>query len=285
MTTSAKTFPGSGALYCPHCGYDLRTLSTDACPECGGVVDVEALKKSQIPWTYRDEIGFMRAFWRTVWRVTFKTRQFSYEIARPVDFPEARRFRTTLFAWLMLTVVLPASVLILFGLVWDTNTLSLVVALPSVVGAAAVLSLFLFAFTGVHTYWFHPRHLSVEQQNRALALSYYACAPLAFFPPLAWLGAVALFLSNVADLTRSNTMFALFVILAVTGFAPAVATPVTFWRVCWVMVRFAALRGPVGQATLVIGLPIAWSALFVLIFVVILGAIAYTALIVYTLFA
>ena len=36
------------------------------------------------------------------------------------------------------------------------------------------------AFTGLPSYLFHPRHLSVEAQNRAIAMSYYTCAPLAF---------------------------------------------------------------------------------------------------------
>jgi hypothetical protein len=45
--------------------------------------------------------------------------------------------------------------------------------------------------TGLPSYFFHPRHLPLEQQNRAVALSYYTCAPLACTPALfllAWLG-------------------------------------------------------------------------------------------------
>jgi hypothetical protein len=38
--------------------------------------------------------------------------------------------------------------------------------------------LFFAAITGVASYLFHPRRLAVERQNRAIALSYYACAPL-----------------------------------------------------------------------------------------------------------
>ena len=39
--------------------------------------------------------------------------------------------------------------------------------------------LFLAAATGVPGYFFHPRDLPLEQQNRAIAMSYYACGPLA----------------------------------------------------------------------------------------------------------
>jgi len=35
------------------------------------------------------------------------------------------------------------------------------------------------AMTGAASYLFHPRHLPVAEQNRAVALSYYACGPLA----------------------------------------------------------------------------------------------------------
>jgi len=35
---------------------------------------------------------------------------------------------------------------------------------------------------GVASYWFHPRARPIEQQNRAIAISYYACGPLALTP-------------------------------------------------------------------------------------------------------
>src|SRR5205823_2812668 len=45
------------------------------------------------------------------------------------------------------------------------------------------LLLFFILLTGVGSYFFHPRRLAVLRQNRAVALSYYACAPLA---PAMW---------------------------------------------------------------------------------------------------
>jgi hypothetical protein len=33
--------------------------------------------------------------------------------------------------------------------------------------------------TGLHTYWFHPRRVSVPRQDRAIVLAYYLTGPLA----------------------------------------------------------------------------------------------------------
>jgi hypothetical protein len=43
--------------------------------------------------------------------------------------------------------------------------------------------LFVFAAAGAPSYWFHPRRLPVIKQNRAVALSHYACAPLILLFP------------------------------------------------------------------------------------------------------
>ena len=50
---------------------------------------------------------------------------------------------------------------------------------------AGCLWLFLFTATGAASYFFHPRSISIERQNRAITLSYYACAPLALTPIVA----------------------------------------------------------------------------------------------------
>ena len=52
--------------------------------------------------------------------------------------------------------------------------------------------LFFAAATGVPSYFFHPKALPVEMQNRAVALSYYTCGGLAFMVLPALLGVDAL---------------------------------------------------------------------------------------------
>ena len=44
------------------------------------------------------------------------------------------------------------------------------------------LPLLLICLTGLPSYFFHPKRLSIEMQNRTVALSYYTAAPLALAP-------------------------------------------------------------------------------------------------------
>jgi len=50
------------------------------------------------------------------------------------------------------------------------------------------LFLFLFAVTGVPSYFFHPRESSTGKQNAGIAMSYYACGSLA----IGWLIAISI---------------------------------------------------------------------------------------------
>jgi hypothetical protein len=170
-------------VYCPECDYNLRGLTSDRCPECGCAVDFARLAGSQIPWVHRRRIGWYRAYWQTVWLVMFRTKRFCDEIARPVSFRHSQSFR-----WVsVLHAFVPLAVLI--ALAWLIPPSVGTVLLPNawaLAGGLAVLivSLFLLlaALTGLPSYFFQPRHLTTEEQNRGLALSYYACAALAWTP-------------------------------------------------------------------------------------------------------
>lgn len=206
--------PSAGAtapheLFCPGCGYDLRGIESDRCPECGLAID-RAGGSSRIPWAHRRRIGRVRAYGRTVWLATFRVRQLGDEVHRAVDYRDAQRFRlvTVLVATLAAVGVLAAAVTAAGGVKELANVLPNEFAfwepgevapgtvdafLPWVASALMppvlplAILLFLLLLTGVASYWFHPRSLPVVRQNRAVALSYYACAPLVFL----WLPAVA----------------------------------------------------------------------------------------------
>lgn len=174
-----------GDLFCPECGYNLRGLTSDRCPECGYSLEALRSRIPRLPWAHRAEIGRMRAYWQTVWMVMFRHKRFCEEIARPVDYRDAQRFR-----WV---TVLHAYVPILIGTVllyawvdprrFDGTFLDDVshAAWP-LVGLHVCILLFLAGATGLPSYFFHPRGVPVEQQNRAIALSYYAAAALAWKP-------------------------------------------------------------------------------------------------------
>ena len=183
-------------LFCPDCGYDLQGITSERCPECGIVIDREALARSQIPWSHRRQIGWWRAYWRTLKLVIFKSRILASEVARPVSYRDAQLFR-------LVTILLAiAPVLVVIAVWWMTaedrdragvadDWMSLIwhpasswypaeevggwIILLAMLGAIGAL----LTLTGVQSYFFHPRSLPVIWQNRAVALSYYTCAPVA----------------------------------------------------------------------------------------------------------
>lgn len=168
-------------LICPACGYSLRGIASDRCPECGLAIDRSALAVSRIPWVHRRRIGPVRAYWRTVWFSTFQRKKLAGEVSRSVSYSDAQRFR-----WVTVTIMmLPAVIAWPFFPAPAVKELTAALALPDPMSRWMIpllllgCTLPLLAITGTPSYFFHPRMLSVPQQNRAIALSYYACAPLA----------------------------------------------------------------------------------------------------------
>jgi hypothetical protein len=215
------------ALFCPACAYDLRAIDSDRCPECGLRIDRTATGQSTLPWSHRHRLGYLRGYWRTCLLVCFRPQHFRAEVDRPVSFADARAFRraTVWIAYLPVAMVVIALYVATFvpptGWRRLTEAVSgfvpsplepLILARPTgafrsvgyamelFVLAALLLAIWLWflAATGVASYWFHPRRLPVERQNRAVALSYYACAPLALMP----ITVTLLITSAMLDLTE-----------------------------------------------------------------------------------
>ena len=169
-------------LFCQECGYNLRGLISNRCPECGHSLEAMRCDTQRLPWVHRAELGRRRAYWRTVWMVMFRHKRFCEEVARPVDYVDAQRFR-----WVtVLHVYLPilAGTLLIYTVAWPKDEFwdQMLRAVWPVAALHGCILLFLAAATGVPSYYFHPRDIPVEQQNRAIALSYYACAALAWTP-------------------------------------------------------------------------------------------------------
>ncbi|MCH8242836.1 MAG: hypothetical protein IH897_09525 [Planctomycetes bacterium] len=123
----------------------------------------------------------------------------SAETARPVSYSDAQKFRwlTVLHAYLP---ILAATVLLYAyeAASWTTASYPFLLAPPGfkatnltwpALGFLEIwpialvhlgILLWLTAATGVASYFFHPRDLAVHLQNRAVSLSYYANAALAF---------------------------------------------------------------------------------------------------------
>lgn len=273
-------------LYCPQCGYDVRAASRGECPECGQAIDLAELRQSQIPWSHRGRIGRVRAYVRTVWRATFRTHAFCAEAVRPVDYRDARRFQlvTVALAYVSLVGIL-AAMWVLEMVEFDDvaerierevgESLTLVLGLAT----AASLALFLWAATGVHTYWFHPRSLDVTRQNRAVAMSYYACAPLALSPLVfigwgacGWLAEM----SEIASPAASNFETA-GLVAGVATFAITLLVLAGYWLTCTRMLAKGARRSLGVVILFAVTLPIIWALLAALILVGIPVAIVYAA--------
>jgi len=167
-------------IFCQRCGYNLRGLTGNRCPECGGSLDGVRSLVPQIPWMYRKELGWWHAYWRTIWFVMFRQRQFAEEMARPVYYPDSQFFRWLTIALAYLPVLVANFSLMVLHM--SNNKFLHAVRTDWRIGLSLQLTyvLFLAAATGVPTYFFHPRAVPVPQQNRAIALSYYVCAPLVF---------------------------------------------------------------------------------------------------------
>lgn len=164
---------------CARCGYDLRLSTSLRCPECGDDLGYLRTSVSHIPWVRRREIGRMRAYWRTMSALLLRPRYFCAEAIRPVSYADAQRFR---WATVIATYVALLAARLAHALrvepPYDFLLSDVRLAVPLEIGTF----LSLVAVTGAASYLFHPRRLPLAVQNRAVALSYYACAPLAWTP-------------------------------------------------------------------------------------------------------
>ena len=273
------TAPPDLELFCPSCGYSLRGITSDRCPECGFAVDRSAAAVSRIPWEHCRRLGPVRAYWRTMW---MPSRAVASDMIRPVNYRAARRFQliTVLIASLpiaaMAAVPLPDNFYMALGSSLSTWPMTLPpgwaidFALPFL-GAAGLrfvlpvaIVLYFIAMTGVASYFFHPPHLTVVQQNRAIALSYYACTPLVLLLLPTLLGWAFLLLAMYKpDWLDRNFIGAAFMGF-LTGLVPVV-TLMLMWFTTIRMLRAATLCSTARVIAMAVTLPLAWALLAVLI--------------------
>jgi hypothetical protein len=284
-------------LFCPGCGYSLRGISSANCPECGLAIDRTEASVSRIPWEHRRRIGYIRAYWRTL---RMPATSVARDVIRPVNYRDARLFQfiTVLLVGLPLGAlgVLPLPSYLYKGLgsslqSWPITmpagwTIDLMLPLVAGVGLKftvpiAVL-LFLLAMTGVPSYFFHPPHLSIVQQNRAIALSYYACTPLVFLllPTLvAWASVPTIYQLSWFSVNEALAGFA--------AGAVVIFTPVILLAILLIgylrMLRSATVCTNARLIAMLVLLPLAWASLAVLILMALPWLVGYVMMIVWSL--
>lgn len=240
-------------LICLHCGYDLRGLDRNRCPECGEEFDPEANLRPRLPWARRSVVGRFRGYSHTVLLATFRSARIAAEINRPVSYRDAQLFR-----WI--TVVLAAIPLVIVGIILMTQVQQPVQPLEKIQRIWSIVALagmfpFLAFFSGIGSYFFHPRYISTDRQNRAIALSYYACAPLAFlFLPCAIFGGMVL-------LNPQPSTSEIYPILGgCIGFSLVVALLLMVLLATRRLMKITTRCGPGRQIALVLSLPLLWIA-------------------------
>lgn len=241
-------------LFCPECGYNLRGVTADRCPECGGEFDRATLAVSRIPWVHRKKLGWRRAYWRTVWMAVVRNKQFAEEAVRPVDYEDAQRFRWVTAAHVLIPVVLIDVFVVAVNVIENAPGLGRM-AFEIVGGGVALVvaaTAFVVAATGVPSYFFHPRHLTLGQQNRLVALSYYACAPLGWAPLTAVLIGVGVVLQGVPNGTS--------IVLAM-GVGMGLLQMALWWRCLLSIARPARTGSERRRLMVAIAVPLLWFGL------------------------
>jgi len=235
-------------------------------------LDVVAVKAigSLIPFTYRQGMGFWRAYWKTVRWVIFRRKQFAQSASRPVDDRDARLFQHVT----LLLASIPAAIAAMA--LAATSGLGI---LPESMSSAPrpiesldvmwypVMALcvwvFFFVLTWMPRYGFLSRCRSPELRHRAISLSYFAAAPFAytFIPVMLALLSILIQSAEWHDTGFGQTLFSLSTGLMgltllvqwmawLAGVADLMQISMklhnraTFWRIClFELVAFACAIG------------------------------------------
>jgi hypothetical protein len=270
---SSQSAPAAN-LFCISCGYNQHGITSGRCPECGQDFSTLAPSPSRLPWLQRRHLGGLRAYWRTALMVIFRTKIFCEEIENPITLKDARRFWLLTIALAYLPLV-GAAVQIYHTpsrpdtLLRHIQTLFVPGELPLPIGVFAMLGLLLFIIsaTGMPSYFCHPQSLSIERQNRAIALSYFACAPLALMP---FVVALLLCAQLLARLTAIS--LTLQIVAVLIGVFMLVAW---YGRTTSVVLTLSQRRRKVLTVLL---LPLSWGFLLVLLVFVIPISLWYASL-------
>lgn len=257
------------------------------------VVEAEALG-AVCPW--QNAAWWLRpvAFWVTVWRVTWKPDAVS-ESKHSADTSDAvlpgagaLGFRCCLWLWLWLGSL--AAVFLLLG--DDTDWEEFFEEwfsiggtwVPFGMGVLAVgYGLGVFAVTGAHRYWFGPKRLPENRRFRAVTLSTYAAAPMAWIPfgvVFAWL---ARWLPEAVFYQDTDWTLRFEAVLYTLG---AVLVFFALWRSFWAMhVWLGRLADRRGAARLlaVASVPALWFGCLLLLGLLLPMVVGYGALMVWLL--
>jgi hypothetical protein len=119
------------------------------------------------------------------------------------------------------------------------------------------LGIWLFFVTGIGSYWFHPKSLSIVRQNRAVALSYYACGPLAYLPVPLFCFATHWFLESENMMGRGGFFQLAWILFFGWMFGPLLLLP--FYVNTLRLLQRTTQAGAGRVVLAAVGIPISWA--------------------------
>lgn len=301
MAADSSVEPAPHAI-CSRCGYDLRGIESDRCPECGFELASQRSLGGEIPWTYRRPRGYARSFVQTVIDVTIGRPWLRSVVSGTVSMRDARQF------WVIASLVASLPLVAAFIYAWiRAGSLEPLIYMPDAMAAGTtpssyrgfgfqprfdvtlspwfcgdvlwplsagytrpglafvVLPLFFLLGSGAVTYLFHPRALNEAHRQRACAFAYYLISPLV-------VAAVPLTMALACALYGVETSAALFsmpaFLCALAALVWAGVLCLSLWRVLRTL-RWTIRASPLRVAVSAMLVPILWllAALFALVFV------------------
>jgi hypothetical protein len=192
---SASPGPLDHEVFCEYCGYNLRGLAENRCPECGKEFAPHAPSGSQLPWNQRRAIGRGEAYARTVWRILRRPQAFAEEVwySGRLSVRAARLFR-------LVTVAIAFVSLMIVALTVVAPHLPPQRFWPMAIGGGVLLLIWLERSTRLIVRFCDKQIMRFDVQQRCLALGHMSCAALAL-SPLHVLLAAALGLATRFDTT------------------------------------------------------------------------------------
>ena len=307
-TSQDTSSPIASIANCISCGYDLRMISSNRCPECGSDVTKSRSVQSQIPWVYRKSKGYTRTYLATVWRVCWGNKWLTNEMNFPHDWRAARTFAwvtafllllpvLTLVVWsevgrhlsgfrtisdMVLVEHLNNAPFPVIGVLIATGGVPWYVAMTyPIVGSViqAIVSVTsILIITSAATYLFgfrvkqHHEHDMKVTRERAVAIGYYACGPL-FVVGVCVPVIVALIFVEV----WSNKWLTILEAAASSPVAVALVIAVVIWLLFWLYKTtriFAKVRdvGFIGA----LGFLAAWLVLMMILLVLVIVVLPWT---------
>lgn len=172
--------PLPAGFTCPKCRYDLRGSTSANCPECGE--DLEPLHRGEslIPWERRRELGFLKAYFKTVWLALFNAQRLCTPSKALPDLKAAWWFRFVTTLWIV------ASYAALGCAAWlahqDESRFEQSKLMWSTLGWTIMIGLATYYVPGLFSHYFQSKQLPVTARFRALVIGYYAWGVSVFYP-------------------------------------------------------------------------------------------------------